>query len=129
MHKHRHEHEAAKPARMVAAFATPDGRRVDFHAWTEDGDGSLRDGNHATEIADYLAGLSERVIHAEPVGSRLLFEAWIEVRGTRRGTPERYTCDYRRHDGCPLNVIDAGMDVYREFKRAIRRAREEVKAS
>ncbi len=106
--------------RMRAAFATADGRSVDLHAWVEGG-GSLRDENNAHDVADLLAD-GTAVVRAAPTGKRLLFEVWLDVSDTRRDETA-YSCDYRRYDGCPLNVIDAGMDVYRSIKRAVRMAR------
>ena len=112
--------EQRETSRMRAAFATADNCHVELHAWMEDG-GSLRDCNHALAIADALAKTGNVVREAPGVGKRMLFEVWITVEDTRGGDSV-YTCDYHRHNGCPLNVIDAGMELYHEFKRVMRSA-------
>lgn len=114
---------ASGVTKMLAAYATGDEKHVELHAWAEDG-GSLRDDNHAVSCVDMFADCdSGHIIKGPPIGKRVLFTVWITISKTRRATSS-YHCDYHRHNGCPLNVIDAGMDLYHEFKRVIRKARD-----
>ena len=117
------QNEQRAASRMRAAFATADNYHVELHAWAEDG-GSLRDCNHALAIADALAKTGGIVREAPGAGKRMLFEVWITVEATR-GCNAVYACDYHRHAGCPFNVIEAGMELYREFKRVMRNAMED----
>lgn len=108
--------------RLAIALATGDGRRVDCHAWT-DGGGSLRDCNHATDCVRQLVGTDGAWSEGRPDGKRTLFEISLGIGDTRRGTSTYRGCDYRRLPGCPNAVAEAGMEIYAELKRVLRRAR------
>ena len=104
--------------RMIAAYATADNRHMELHSWVEDG-GTLRDDNHALAILDQFIDCDDRIIREPPTGKRTLFTVTMTVSNTRRGE-SKYDCDYQRYGDCPLCVVDAGMDLYHEFKRVLR---------
>ena len=111
-------------SRFVVCFATKDGVRADLHAYA-DGDGSLRDNNHVREIVREFARGNEGAVSTRPPadGERVLFEVVLHVMDTRRGTSSYFGCDYRQVQPCPHCVAEAGMDIYRQIKRLLRRAR------
>ena len=114
----------ARPSRFVVCYTTRDGVRADLHAYA-DGDGSLRDNNHVREIIETFTRGNEGLIsNAAPSdGERVLFEIVLHVCATRRGTSSYFGCDYRQHQPCPHCVAEAGMDIYLQIKRLLRRAR------
>lgn len=113
-------------SRFTVCYTTRDGVRADLHAYA-DGDGSLRDNNHVREIVEtFTHGNEGAVRNLPPVdGERVLFEVVLHVRDTRRGTSSYFGCDYRQHQPCPHCVAEAGMDIYGQIKRLLRRARRE----
>ena len=110
--------------KMFAAFArSEDGKRAVLHSWTECAeDGRVYDTKHAAQCLDLFADLDSGIVKGKPT-TPLLFSVWLTIEKTHRNS-SLYTCDYHRHDGCPLCVVEAGMDLYHEFKRVIRNARE-----
>lgn len=116
----------ARPSRFVVCYTTTDGVRAHLHAYA-DGDGSLRDNNHVREIVrEFTHGNEDAVRNRPPAdGERVLFEIALHVRDTRRGTSSYFGCDYRQIQPCPHCVAEAGMDIYGQIKRLLRRARRE----
>jgi hypothetical protein len=110
--------------KMFAAFArSEDGRRAVLHSWTECAeDGRVYDAKHAAQTLDLFAGLDKGIVKGKPT-TPLLFSVWLTIERTHRNS-SLYSCDFHKHDGCPLCVIKDGMDLYREFKRVTRNARE-----
>lgn len=113
-------------ARFVVCYATAagDGTVARLHAYA-DGDGSLRDNNHAAEIVrEFARGNEDAVLMRPPRGDeRAMFEVVLCVRATRRGTSTYFGCDYRQIQPCPHCVAAAGMEIYAEIKRLLKRAR------
>lgn len=109
---------------FVTCYTTKDGVHANLHAYTR-GDGSLRDCNHALDIVkEFVGGNEDRITQRAPVeGERVMFEVWLPVTGTRHGTSNYGTPDYRQIQPCPQCVAEAGYDIYSQIVRLLRRAR------
>lgn len=114
-------------ARFVVCYATAagDAGKARLHAYA-DGDGSLRDNNHAAEIVrEFARGNEGAIVMRPPQGDeRAMFEVVLCVSSTRRGTSTYFGCDYRQIQPCPHCVAAAGMEIYEEIKRVLKRARK-----
>ena len=87
-------------------------------------DSSVRDERHTNELVECLIGKSGlwKAERPEPAEDFIpWFTVAIGVSETRQKV-SHYTVDYHKHDGCPLNIIDFGMHIYRLIKRNIKRA-------
>lgn len=117
-----------RPSRFVVCYTTRDGVRAVLHAYA-DGDGSLRDNNHVREIVrEFTHGNEGEVSNRPPEdGERVMFEIFLHVCATRRGTSNYFGCDYRQIQPCPHCVAEAGMEIYVQIKHLLRRARKEKK--
>lgn len=87
-------------------------------------DGSVRDDRHADEIVKSLLGRGAMWRNEEPTPTAT-FKPWftviIGVLGTRK-SKSRYTIDYAKHQGAPLEIIDQGMWIFKTIKRNIKSA-------
>lgn len=108
---------------FVVCFATSDGKVARMHAYGR-GEGSLRDENHVRDIVGCFSRGNEGSILCEPPGpdERVMFEITLGVSGSRRGGSVYSGWEYRQISPCPQCVAEAGMDVYRQIKRNLRRA-------
>lgn len=112
---------------VLIELATPDEVRVDFHAFVggEVGVGRVQDYNHCLDIVRELVGTDGAWVDGRPAGKRVLFRIALGVDETRRGESVYRGARYQRIEPCPLNVAQAGMEVYGELKRLLRRAKRE----
>ena len=112
-------------SRFVVCYATRDGVVANLHAYL-DGDGAVRDNNHVVDIvSSFCSGKNgaDVVRSAPEPGEKILFEIVLRVSGTRRGGSTYSGWDYVRHDGCPFEVAEEGMLVYKRIKRLLRAAK------
>jgi hypothetical protein len=89
-----------------------------------DDDTSVRDDRHVDELIESLLGKSSDWKNEMPVvtdGFSPWFTVVIGVSDTRK-SKSHYTVDYFKHAGCPLEIIDFGMNIYRLIKRNIKNA-------
>lgn len=100
-------------------------RCVRYHIWAEDveEDETLRDSNHAIELARQLAVGPHTVNGRPPLpyednGYKPLFLIWISVTNTRAKT-SRYAIDRYRFPGCPARVSERAMEMYAALKSMI----------
>lgn len=109
---------------VVMYCAHPDGH-ARLHAF-ERGDGSLRDENHVVDIVrEFCKGNEGAIVQRPPAaGERPLFEIVLAVRDTRGGTSTYHGWNYRRHEPCPYDVANAGMELYAMIKGLLKKARK-----
>lgn len=111
--------------KLKVCYATPDEKLFEVFAYLDDnGSGSIRDANHVTEIVEHLTRTGG---HAEkpPAGWREAFVIELGVMDTRRGNSAYVNWDFRQVQPCPHEVAEEGMNIYREIKRVLRRAKNE----
>lgn len=110
--------------RFVITIATQDFKTATFFAYGDDGNGSVRDCNHATECARVWCETSNGQARQEPPpeGWIRLFDVYVGIEQTRRGNSVYRGADYKRYPKCTNGVAQAGMEVYYDLKRVIREA-------
>lgn len=107
----------------------PNGKRVwwdaEYYTWSDcDDDASIRDERHVNELVDSLIHKSSLWRNEKPEATDT-FKPWFTVAigvSDTRSRVSHYTVDYHAHAGCPLEIIDFGMNIYRLIKRNIKRA-------
>lgn len=92
----------------------------------ESEEASLRSTRHTMNLVQELAnGEDSSWRNEKPEMIEGEFVPWfsiiISVSDTHKKI-SKYAIDYRKWDSCPLNVIDAGMGIYRQIKRNIKAA-------
>jgi len=106
-------------------YSTADGNVARLHAYRA-GEGGVRDDNHVEDIvSSFCSGKNgaDVVRYAPEPCEKILFEIVLRVSGTRRGGSTYSGWDYVRHEGCPFDVAEEGMLVYKRIKRLLRAAK------
>lgn len=110
---------------FVVMYCEHPNRLARLHAF-ERGGGSMRDENHVADIVRAFCKGNEGTIVQRPpaAGERPLFEIVLAVRDTRGGTSTYHGWSYRRHEPCPYDVANAGMELYAMIKGLLKKARK-----
>lgn len=88
---------------------------------------SLRDANHALEIIKQIIG--DGIIESTPPRGPdylPLFLIQLQVSNSHK-MYSSYRLDYRKLNGCPLNVIADMMDIHATIRRVLRRGLEDYR--
>lgn len=100
---------------------------AEHYAVSECGEDSyIRDENHIKELVDFMVSKDSGWHRTKPEETDT-FKPWftvtIDVSNGRKKIAD-YQADYFKHEGCPLVIINQGMDIYRTIKRNMRKLAE-----